>query len=159
MTLFVFKHSFYSANFGSFMDHILSCPFQFILQAPDVVVPDTPPILLDPLIATIRIERYTFIRDLHIWDYPMSHDTVASVVIMTFEILLPHIFGLLLKIFGFLPPIFNILENIFGFLPQSFVSCNKPLISSHKSLAFLHELFVPLSVVSIYYDLCYFFGK
>ncbi|XP_064615594.1 uncharacterized protein LOC135479631 [Liolophura sinensis] len=55
---------------------------KFILQAPDVVVPDTPPILLDPLLATLRYERYTFIRDLHIWDYPMSYNTVASVALL-----------------------------------------------------------------------------
>ncbi|XP_025115558.1 uncharacterized protein LOC112576910 isoform X2 [Pomacea canaliculata] len=36
------------------------------------------PVLFEPLIMTLRQERYTYIRDLYVWDYPISYENIAN---------------------------------------------------------------------------------
>ena len=38
--------------------------------------------LIEPLLAAIRQDRYVYIKDLHIWDYPMSIENAATLVTM-----------------------------------------------------------------------------
>lgn len=38
------------------------------------------PVLFEPLIMTLRQERYTYIRDLYVWDYPISYENIANFV-------------------------------------------------------------------------------
>ena len=54
--------------------------FQFIFEC---VLPDNEgdlPVLIEPLLAAIRQDRYVYIKDLHIWDYPMSIENAATLV-------------------------------------------------------------------------------
>ena len=38
------------------------------------------PILIESFLAAVRQERYTFIKDLYIWKYPMSYENTATLV-------------------------------------------------------------------------------
>ncbi len=40
-----------------------------------------PVIRLEPLVQALRQERYAYIEDLHIWDMPLNHEELASLVI------------------------------------------------------------------------------
>ncbi|KAJ8310692.1 hypothetical protein KUTeg_012557 [Tegillarca granosa] len=55
---------------------------KFILEAAQVEKPDDMAILLEPLLATIRQERYIHINDLHVWKYPMSYENAATLALL-----------------------------------------------------------------------------
>ena len=38
------------------------------------------PVLFDPLLISLRQERYTHVQDIHVWDYPMSYENIATLV-------------------------------------------------------------------------------
>ena len=38
------------------------------------------PVLIEPLLACLRQERYTYIKDLYIWQYPMNYENAATLV-------------------------------------------------------------------------------
>ena len=38
------------------------------------------PVLIEPLLACLRQERYIFIKDLYIWQYPMIYENAATLV-------------------------------------------------------------------------------
>ena len=40
------------------------------------------PVLIEPLLACLRQERYTYIKDLYIWQYPMNYENAATLVSM-----------------------------------------------------------------------------
>lgn len=54
--------------------------FQFILEPVVVEKEGDLPVLFEPLIMSIRQERYIFIKDLHVWDYPVTYENMASFV-------------------------------------------------------------------------------
>ena len=54
--------------------------FQFILESVVVEKEGDLPVLFEPLIMSIRQERYIFIKDLHVWDYPVTYENMASFV-------------------------------------------------------------------------------
>ncbi|XP_059164171.1 uncharacterized protein LOC131947100 [Physella acuta] len=51
---------------------------KFILETVPLVKDGDLPVLFEPLIASLRQERYKHIQDIHIWDYPMSYENIAS---------------------------------------------------------------------------------
>ncbi|OWF54471.1 uncharacterized protein LOC110444826 isoform X1 [Mizuhopecten yessoensis] len=51
---------------------------KFIIESSVVEKEGDMPVLLEPLLAAIRQERYIHIRDLRIWNYPMSHENTAT---------------------------------------------------------------------------------
>jgi hypothetical protein len=59
--------------------HLLSL-FQIILEPLPVENKDDPQIKLEPLMSAIRAERYTYIKDIHIWDMLMKYDNIATLV-------------------------------------------------------------------------------
>ena len=55
---------------------------KFIFES---VVPENEgdlPVLIEPLLAAIRQDRYVYIKDLHIWDYPMSIENAATLALL-----------------------------------------------------------------------------
>ena len=54
--------------------------FQFILESAAVEKEGDLPVLFDPLFASIRQERYIFIKDLYVWDYPVTFENMANFV-------------------------------------------------------------------------------
>lgn len=40
------------------------------------------PVLIEPVLAAIRQDRYIYIRDLHIWEYPMSIENAATLALL-----------------------------------------------------------------------------
>ena len=38
------------------------------------------PVLIEPLLACLRQERYIYIKDLYIWQYPMIYENAATLV-------------------------------------------------------------------------------
>ncbi|KAL3847689.1 hypothetical protein ACJMK2_018649 [Sinanodonta woodiana] len=55
---------------------------RFILEAVRVEKEGDIPVLLEPLLAALRQERYTYIKDLHIWKYPMSYENTATLALL-----------------------------------------------------------------------------
>lgn len=53
---------------------------QFILEPVPVEKEGDLPVLLEPLIAAFRQERYVHIQDLYVWNYPMTYENMATVV-------------------------------------------------------------------------------
>ncbi|GFN94416.1 NACHT lrr and pyd domains-containing protein 9 [Plakobranchus ocellatus] len=51
---------------------------KFILESVPVEKEGDMPVLFDPFIMSLRHERYKHVQDIHIWDYPMGHENVAS---------------------------------------------------------------------------------
>ena len=45
-----------------------------------VTSPDDPVVSLEPLLSAFRQERYTFIKNIHIWDLPLPHTEIATLV-------------------------------------------------------------------------------
>ncbi|XP_048247427.1 uncharacterized protein LOC124119712 [Haliotis rufescens] len=55
---------------------------RFILESVPQEQEGDLPVLLEPFLASIRQERYILIKDLHIWDYPMSYENVATLSLL-----------------------------------------------------------------------------
>lgn len=53
---------------------------QFILEPVPLEKEGDLPVLLEPLIAAFRQERYIHIQDLYVWNYPMTYENMATVV-------------------------------------------------------------------------------
>jgi len=53
---------------------------QFILEPVEVEKEGDLPVLIDPLLAAVRQERYTFVQDMYIWKYPLSYENTATLV-------------------------------------------------------------------------------
>lgn len=53
---------------------------QFILESVPVEKEGDLPVLIEPFLAAIRQERYIAIRDVHIWDYPLTYENMATLV-------------------------------------------------------------------------------
>ena len=51
-----------------------------MVEAADPICPDDPVISIEPLVMTLRQERYVHISSLHIWDMLLSHENMASLV-------------------------------------------------------------------------------
>ncbi|KAK3095694.1 hypothetical protein FSP39_017688 [Pinctada imbricata] len=51
---------------------------RFILEPEPVEKPGDMPVLLEPLLAAFRQERYIYITFLHLWGYPMSYENAAT---------------------------------------------------------------------------------
>lgn len=70
--------------FFSFFQNVL----QFILApVPDFDDPELKNVSLDPVIVSIRQEWYRYIKELHVWDLPISHEQLANLVRL-FQVLL-----------------------------------------------------------------------
>ena len=54
--------------------------FQFILEPVPVEKEGDLPVLLEPLLACLRQERYIYVKDLYIWQYPMTYENAATLV-------------------------------------------------------------------------------
>lgn len=54
--------------------------FQFILESVEMEKEGAMPVLIEPLLAALRQERYTYIKDLYVWKYPMSYENTATLV-------------------------------------------------------------------------------
>ena len=54
--------------------------FQFVLKPEIPLTPEDPVVTLEPLVMSLRQERYAYIKDLHIWDMPLNHVELASLV-------------------------------------------------------------------------------
>ncbi|XP_045200585.2 uncharacterized protein LOC123554471 isoform X1 [Mercenaria mercenaria] len=55
---------------------------QFILESVEMEKEGALPVLIEPFLAALRQERYTFIRDLYIWKYPMSYENTATLALL-----------------------------------------------------------------------------
>ena len=64
----------------------LQFPFfeQFIVEAMPVEREGDVPVLFEPLITSLRQVRYTSMRDLYVWDYPLSYEDMCSFVSIEF---------------------------------------------------------------------------
>ncbi|XP_048745831.1 uncharacterized protein LOC125658587 isoform X2 [Ostrea edulis] len=54
----------------------------FILEPVPVEKEGDLPVLLEPLIAAFRQERYVHIQDLYVWNYPMTYENMATVALL-----------------------------------------------------------------------------
>ncbi|XP_060606379.1 uncharacterized protein LOC132758701 isoform X2 [Ruditapes philippinarum] len=55
---------------------------QFILESVEIDKEGALPVLIEPFLAALRQERYTFIRDLYVWKYPMSYENTATLALL-----------------------------------------------------------------------------
>lgn len=55
----------------------LFCFYQFILTPGPA---EELPVKVPPLIAAIRSNRYVHVKELYIWDVPMKHEDIATLV-------------------------------------------------------------------------------
>ncbi|ESO98833.1 hypothetical protein LOTGIDRAFT_231199 [Lottia gigantea] len=69
--------------------HILkTCSEELKLVVKFIFEPITPErdgevqVLLEPLLTAIRTERYVYVKDIYIWNYPMSYENVASLCLL-----------------------------------------------------------------------------
>ena len=53
---------------------------QFVVKPELPLNPGDPVTTLEPLVMSLRQERYAYIKDLHIWNMPLSHVDLASLV-------------------------------------------------------------------------------
>ena len=53
---------------------------QFVLDTVPAPSPEDPVVAIEPFLMALRQERYTFIKALHIWDVPLTHQDMASIV-------------------------------------------------------------------------------
>ncbi|XP_061194083.1 uncharacterized protein LOC133202305 isoform X2 [Saccostrea echinata] len=54
----------------------------FILEPAPIEKEGDLPVLLEPLIAAFRQERYVHIQDLYLWNYPMTYENMATVALL-----------------------------------------------------------------------------
>jgi hypothetical protein len=54
--------------------------FQFIIESVPVEKEGDLPVLFEPFLTTVRQIRYTFIRDLYVWNYPLSYEDICNFV-------------------------------------------------------------------------------
>ncbi|XP_062570893.1 uncharacterized protein LOC134232913 isoform X2 [Saccostrea cucullata] len=54
----------------------------FILEPVPVEKEGDLPVLLEPLIAAFRQERYVHIQDMYLWNYPMTYENMATVALL-----------------------------------------------------------------------------
>ncbi|KAK0048886.1 hypothetical protein Bpfe_021652 [Biomphalaria pfeifferi] len=62
---------------------------KFILESVQVVKENDLPVLLDPFLSALRQERYKHVKDLHIWDYLMSYEDMASLALILEKSIFP----------------------------------------------------------------------
>lgn len=55
---------------------------QFIFEPVEVEKEGDISVLIDPLLAALRQERYIYIQDLYIWKYPMSYENTATLALL-----------------------------------------------------------------------------
>ncbi|KAK6184718.1 hypothetical protein SNE40_007130 [Patella caerulea] len=58
---------------------------KFVFDAPSTGDGGELPVLLDPLLAALRKERYIHFKDLYVWNYPMSYENVASLALLVIK--------------------------------------------------------------------------
>ncbi|CAL1546905.1 unnamed protein product [Lymnaea stagnalis] len=54
---------------------------KLILESVPVEKEGDLPVLFEPLMASLRQERYKHVKDIHVWDYPLSYEDVASLAL------------------------------------------------------------------------------